>query len=81
MTTKTTIYDIARQTGLVASTVSRALDPARQHRVCEATRHLVAQVAKDLGYQPNRFARALSCGGTDTIAIVLPANTSFAENE
>jgi len=81
MNTKTTIYDIARQTGLAASTVSRALDPARQHRVSEVTRRLVAQVAKELGYQPNRFARALSCGGADTIAIVLPSNTPFAENE
>ncbi|MCX7002950.1 MAG: LacI family DNA-binding transcriptional regulator [bacterium] len=80
-TKKTTIYDIARAANLAASTVSRALDPERQHRISDKTRKHIAQIAAQLGYHPNRVARALSCGGTDTIAIVLPANTQFAENE
>lgn len=80
-TKKATIYDIARAAHLAASTVSRALDPARQHRISDQTRKHIAQIAAQLGYHPNRIARALSRGGTDTIAIVLPANTHFMENE
>jgi len=80
-TKKATIYDIARAAHMAASTVSRALDTERPHRISDKTRKHINHIAAQLGYQPNRVARALSCGGTDTIAIVLPANTQFMENE
>ncbi len=78
---RVTIYDIARAAKLAASTVSRALDPAHHERVSDATRARIASIAARLGYQPNRTARALSRGGTDTIAILLPANTRYMDHE
>ncbi|MFN7222971.1 MAG: LacI family DNA-binding transcriptional regulator [Paracoccaceae bacterium] len=52
-----TIKDIARSLGLSASTVSRAL--AGHDRIPEATRRRVQDLAKDLGYFPNRAAQNL----------------------
>lgn len=76
-----TIYDLARRAKLAASTVSRALDPTQHHRVNAATRARIAKLAARLGYRPSRTARALSRGGTDTIAMVLPAHTSYIDYE
>lgn len=52
-----TIKDIARETGLSVSTVSRAL--AGQGRIPEATRARVQDAARMLGYVPNRAAQSL----------------------
>lgn len=53
----TTIKDIARSLGLSASTVSRAL--AGHDRIPAATRQRIQDLAKDLGYVPNRAAQNL----------------------
>ncbi|HMO73099.1 MAG TPA: LacI family DNA-binding transcriptional regulator [Paracoccaceae bacterium] len=55
-----TIKDIARETGLSVSTVSRAL--TGQGRIPEATRQRVQSVAATLGYMPNRAAQSLVGG-------------------
>ncbi|MFN3846180.1 MAG: LacI family DNA-binding transcriptional regulator [Paracoccaceae bacterium] len=52
-----TIKDIARSLELSASTVSRAL--AGHDRIPEATRKRVQDLAKELGYFPNRAAQNL----------------------
>lgn len=76
-----TIYDLARRAKLATSTVSCALDPAQHHRVNAATRARIAKLAARLGYRPSRTARALSRGGTDTIAMALRAHISYVDYE
>jgi len=60
-----TIKDIARQTGLDISTVSRGLrdDP----RVKASTVTQIKAAANELGYTPNLSARNLVTGKTDTV--------------
>lgn len=64
-----TIYDIAREAGLAASTVSRAY--SNPDRVNSATREHVLEVAKRLGYRPNPLARSLPSGRTRTVALLV----------
>lgn len=60
-----TIHDLARLSGLNASTISRALrnDP----RVRKTTRELVRKLARKHGYSPNLPARQLAAGKTGNI--------------
>lgn len=64
-----TIYDIAQEAGVDASTVSRALN--RPGRVSEATRNRVLDAARRLNYRANPIARALPTGRTGTIAVII----------
>jgi LacI family transcriptional regulator len=64
-----TIYDIAREAGVAASTVSRAL--THPQRVNNRTREHIEQVADRLGYRPNPIARALPSGRTQTVALLV----------
>ncbi|MGY6769365.1 LacI family DNA-binding transcriptional regulator [Komagataeibacter sp. NFXK3] len=73
MTKRVTLADLAEQTGLNISTISRAL--SRPDRVSNETRRLVEKVASQLGYETNVAARNLSRGTTDTI-LVLAASFS-----
>lgn len=67
-----TLDDVARAAGVHQSTVSRALDPARQHLLSPETRSRVAQVAESLGYQVNTVARSLRTGSTGLVGVVAP---------
>jgi DNA-binding LacI/PurR family transcriptional regulator len=64
-----TINDIARVTGVAASTVSRAL--TRPGRVNAATRERIEAAARELNYVPNVRARALTSGQTETLAVLV----------
>lgn len=64
-----TIYDVARAAGVATSTVSRAF--SNPGRVGEATRTRVLETARELGYEPNPHARALTSRSTRTIAMVV----------
>ncbi|MBI5833851.1 MAG: LacI family DNA-binding transcriptional regulator [Armatimonadetes bacterium] len=66
-----TIKDIAQQTGLSYSTVSRALHDEDSPYVSHKTRVLVRHVARQLGYVPNAAARSLVTGQTNTIALMM----------
>ncbi len=66
-----TIKDIAQQTGLSYSTVSRALHDEDSPYVSQKTRALVRQVARQLGYVPNAAARSLVTGQTNTLALMM----------
>lgn len=66
---RATIYDIAREAGVNASTVSRALN--RPGRVSEETEARIQQAAKALGYRANPAARALPTGRTRTLALLV----------
>jgi LacI family repressor for deo operon, udp, cdd, tsx, nupC, and nupG len=52
-------YDVARLAGVSQSTVSRVLNQAQADLISPETRARVMEAARELGYSPNPFARAL----------------------
>ncbi|MCW3489993.1 LacI family DNA-binding transcriptional regulator [Dethiobacter alkaliphilus] len=74
-----TIKDIAKKAQVSYATVSRALN--NRPEVNEATREMVQQVARELGYRPNSVARSLVTKQTKSIGLVVPdiTNPFFAE--
>ncbi len=75
---RATINDVAEATGVHISTVSRTF--SAPHLVNEETRNRVLEAAEELGYRPNRAARALITGKTHTIGLIVAdiANPFFA---
>lgn len=59
MTTRVGIREVAQAAGVSVTTVSHALNDATSFRVKAATRQHVRDVARDLGYAPNRMASGL----------------------
>ncbi len=74
-----TITDVARECGVAASTVSRAL--SHPGRVNRQTAERIRQIAAQMGYRPNPIARALPSGRTLTLALLVPdvTNPFFSE--
>ena len=70
MNKKVTINDVAHKAGVAKSTVSRAFTLGES--VSSKTRDRVLDVARELGYEPNPLAQALSVSATRTVAIVVP---------
>lgn len=65
-----TIRDVAEKVGRSITTVSRALN--NYDDVSEATRELVKQTAKEMGYQPSSIAQRLRKQRTDTLGFIMP---------
>ncbi|HEU5372735.1 MAG TPA: LacI family DNA-binding transcriptional regulator [Gaiellaceae bacterium] len=74
-----TIVDVARRAGVSTGTVSNVLSGTRYVRPETKTRVEIALA--ELGFRPNKIARALSQRRTLTVAMVIPdvANPFFAE--
>jgi LacI family transcriptional regulator len=72
-----TIRDVARESGVHISTVSRTF--SAPHLVNPETRNRVLAVAGELGYRPNRAARGLITGRTHNVGLIVPdiANPFF----
>jgi len=72
-----TIYDLARATGVSASTVSRALNGSGQ--ISADTVRRIREAAGAMGYRPNHLARSLTVRRSDSIGLMLPdiANPFF----
>jgi LacI family transcriptional regulator len=70
-----TIYDLARKLDLSIATVSRALkdDPV----VSKKTKKRIADLAQELGYRSNHFARNLRTRRTMTIGVIIPRINSY----
>lgn len=66
---KPTIKDIARKLGLAHSTVSMVMN--NKGAISEETKAKVMAAARQMGYEPNLFARALKSGRTNRIAVVI----------
>ncbi len=66
-----TLKEISKKAGTTESTVSLVLNGRKFHRVSTETRQRVEQIAKDLGYIPNRTAQTLAHGKTETIALLV----------
>ena len=70
MKKRVTTQDIAEQAGVSKATVSYVLNGTGS--VSEAMKTKVLAIAKELGYQENRLAKATRTGKTYTIGLVLP---------
>jgi DNA-binding LacI/PurR family transcriptional regulator len=73
-----TLDDVARETGVSKSTVSRALCDAPN--VSTKTREIVREAAERLGYVPNDAARELAARRTVVVARMMAEN-AMAEAE
>jgi LacI family transcriptional regulator len=70
-----TIYDIARQLNISATTVSRGL---KDHpSINKNTRKKIAAIAKELGYRSNNFASSLRSRKTHTLGVMVPRLNSY----
>ncbi|MBL8927894.1 MAG: LacI family DNA-binding transcriptional regulator [Pseudonocardia sp.] len=69
-----TLQDVAREAGVAVSTASRAL--THPERISPPTRARVQEVARRLGYRPNRIARAVVSGRTQMLAVLVPDITN-----
>jgi LacI family transcriptional regulator len=69
---RTTIADVAREAGVHASTVSRALNPATRGMVTEAVAARVSEAADRLGWRPSAIAAGLRTRKSRTIGILVP---------
>ncbi|MEC4018071.1 LacI family DNA-binding transcriptional regulator [Streptomyces sp. H27-D2] len=65
-----TLEEVAARAGVGRGTASRVINGSP--RVSETTRAAVEQAVAELGYVPNRAARALAANRTDSIALVIP---------
>jgi len=68
-----TIYDIARVAGVSKSTVSRVLN--NQTNISPEALEKVQRAIKELNYQPNKLARALTSSGFDAIMVISTRST------
>ena len=69
-----TIKDIAKELGISASTVSRALSDSPL--VNAKTKRVVLQTAERMGYQRNELARALVKGSSGAVGLLVPDITN-----
>lgn len=70
-----TIYDLAEKLNISVATVSRALkdDPV----VSKKTKKKIFDLAEEMGYRSNLFARNLRNQRTDTIGVIVPRLNSY----
>lgn len=70
-----TIYDVAKALNISPSTVSRGL---KDHpHIHKETKKKIRAMAKEMGYQQNKFASSLRKRRTETIGVVVPKLNSF----
>lgn len=75
---RVTMKDIADATGFTVNTVSHALKDKRD--ISEATKKIIREKAKEMGYLTNLVAVSMRSGVTNTLAIIIPdiGNPFFA---
>jgi LacI family transcriptional regulator len=78
---KPKIKDIARETNLSITTISRVLNgKAKEYRISQKTQDRVMEAAQKLNYSANNMAASLRSGKSRTIAVLVPklSNPFFA---
>ena len=70
-----TLKDVAEKCGVTVTTVSRMLNG--RGYVSEKTKKKIRQAIKDLNYQPNAFARALSLQKSSFIGLIVPSASNM----
>ncbi|MFI9330954.1 LacI family DNA-binding transcriptional regulator [Kitasatospora sp. NPDC052868] len=78
-TGRPTLEEVAARAGVGRGTVSRVINGSS--RVSEQAKEAVGRAIAELGYVPNRAARALAGSRTDAVALVVPETEArlFAE--
>ena len=66
-----TTRDIAKKLDLSHTTVSRVLNGRADGFISDKTRRRVEETAREMGYQPNRLARALVTGRSNLIGLCM----------
>ena len=70
---RTTLKAIAQQLGVSTTTVSRSLSgQARRYRIGKKMEAQVRELAEQMGFSPNRFARSLRLKKTATVGLIVP---------
>lgn len=69
------IADVAKKSGVCITTVSRVLN--NNGKVRESNRQKVLTAIKEMGYNPNAAARALSKGKTYTLGVIIRTLNDF----
>jgi LacI family transcriptional regulator len=77
MTSRPTIKDVAERAGVSIATVSRALNDKGD--VSGETREHVREVARSIGYTPDRVARSLASQRTRLVAVVVGDNAGHRD--
>jgi DNA-binding LacI/PurR family transcriptional regulator len=74
------LVDVAQQSGVSKSVVSRIMNDDDTLRIRDDTRERVLEVARQLGYRPHAGARALSISRAGALALLIPdlTNTVYA---
>jgi len=77
---KTTIKDIAKETGLSVTTISLVLNN-KPNRISQKTKELIIQTAEKMSYRPNQMAIGLVKKETKIIGLIIPdiSNYFFSE--
>jgi DNA-binding LacI/PurR family transcriptional regulator len=77
---RVTAADVARKAGVSQPTVSLVLSKNPNARVAKATRARVLEVARELGYRPNRLAQGLVHKRSFALGLIVPgfANPVYA---
>lgn len=70
-----TLKDVAEKCGVTVTTVSRMLNG--RGYVSEKTKKKIKQAMKELNYQPNAFARALSLQKSSFIGLIVPSASNM----
>ena len=68
---RTTIKDVARESGVSIATVSKIINGKDEH-ISQATRQRVFQTVDALGYVQNSMAKGLKESNTRTLGLVIP---------
>lgn len=71
-----TLKDIARETGVHVSTVSRALTPNARASLTDEVVAMVRETAERMGYRPNRLASGLRTNRTMSVGVMIPDITN-----
>ena len=74
MPPRITITDVAREAGVSAMTVSRAVN--NRDGISETTRQRILDVAEKLGYRPSGIARSLVTSRTKSVGLVVSDNSN-----
>ena len=72
-----TIHDVAKELGVSASTVSRAI--SGKGRIGKTTRDRILRYIDESGYYPNAVAQSLAQARTNNIAVILPRVHTLAD--
>jgi len=72
--------DIAEFVNIAQSTVSRALDPNKNHLISEVTRKKIIDAAEKLGFRANIYAQRMRKLKTDTITLIIDGQQLYSRS-